>query len=199
VTSGRIDGMSVKEVVAVEMLDRLKALRAWLVIGATGIVSASCSGNSNSSGFDTSPATLISHCDQICNNILATCPTVAGVPYNACTSACNDLAVLPQSCVNPFASYLLCLAGATSVSVTCGANGEAAIVTPADCESDREATLNCNAAPGPVSACLALPGNVSCAAPPPGSGSNVEFCVGAPVNCAPPSPNPLGIGLYCCP
>ena len=28
----------------------------------------------------------------------------------------------PQSCLNPFASYLICLAGATSVTVTCGAS-----------------------------------------------------------------------------
>jgi hypothetical protein len=182
------------------MLDRLKALRAWLVIGATGIVSASCSGgNSNSGSFDTSPATLITKCNQICNNILAACPSVTGLPYNACTNACNDLAVLPQSCLNPFASYLICEAGATSVSVTCGANGDAALITPPDCESDREATLSCNAEPGLVSACIALPGNAACGAPPPGGGPTTEFCVGAPGNCAPPSPNPLGIGVYCCP
>jgi hypothetical protein len=181
------------------MFDRLKTLRAWLVIGATGIVSASCSGGNSNNASDTSPALLIAKCNQICNNILAACPSVLGAPYSACTSACNDLAVLPNSCLNPFTSYLVCLAGATSVSVTCGANGNAALVTPPDCEGDREATLNCNAAPGPVSACLALPGNTSCGAQPIGGGPNAEFCVGAPTNCAPPMANPLGIGLYCCP
>ncbi len=106
------------------MLDRKKMLSAWLVIGAIGIATASCSGsNSQSNGFDGSPATLISKCDQICNNVVASCAASAGLPYNACLSACNDLGLVPQSCLNPFASYLICLAGATSVTVTCGANG----------------------------------------------------------------------------
>ncbi len=183
------------------MLDRKKRLRAWLVIGAMGaigIVTASCSGSGgNSNGFDGSPQTLISKCDQICNNVVASCAATAGL--GTCESACNDLGLVPQSCLNPFASYLICLSGAASVSVTCGANGDAALVTPDDCEADREATLNCNASPGLVAACIALPGNASCAAPPAGGGPNAEFCVGAPSGCEPPSPNPLGIGVYCCP
>lgn len=182
------------------MLDRKKRLRAWLVIGVTGIVTASCSGSSNGgNGFDGSPATLINKCDQICNNVVAQCAAAAGVPYTTCLSACNDLGLLPQSCLNPFASYLLCIAGATSITVTCGANGDAALVTPDNCEADLEATLSCNASPGLVAACIALPGNASCAAPPAGGGPNTEFCVGAPSGCEPPSPNPLGIGVYCCP
>ena len=179
------------------MLDRKKRLGAWLVIGATGIVTASCSGSNNQgNGFDGSPATLISKCDQICNNIVAQCTSVSD---NTCLSACNDLGLVPQSCLNPFASYLICLAGVTSVTVTCGANGDAALITPPDCDQDREATLTCNASPGLVAACIALPGNASCAAPPVGGGPNAEFCVGAPNGCEPPSPNPLGIGIYCCP
>jgi len=178
----------------------MKSLRAWLVVGATGIVLASCSGNSSgNANFDGSPATLINKCDQICNNVVATCASAAGVPYNTCLSACNDLALVPSSCLNPFASYLICIAGATSVTVTCGAGTDYALVTPPDCESDREATLSCNASPGLVAACIALPGNASCAAVPLGGGPNPEFCVGAPSGCAPPSPNPLGIGVYCCP
>jgi hypothetical protein len=180
------------------MLDRIKAQSAWLVIGATGVVAASCGGNNNN-GSDSSPATLINTCDQICGNVLKACPSDAGVPYNTCLSACNDLALVPSSCLNPFASYLVCIAGATSVMVTCGNGGDDAIVTPADCEADREATLSCNASPGLVSACIALPGNTSCAAPPAGAGPHAEFCVGPPSGCAPPSANPLGIGVYCCP
>jgi len=91
------------------------------------------------------------------------------------------------------------VAGATSVSVTCGTNGDYVLVSPANCEDDRDATLSCNAKPGLVAACIALPPNVQCAAPPAGGGPNAEFCVGAPNGCAPPSANPLGIGLYCCP
>jgi hypothetical protein len=182
------------------MLNRKEALRAWLVIGATGIVTASCSSSGNGSGNGGgSPAMLVSKCDAICNNVLSQCPSTLGGPYNACLSACGDLNLVPQSCLDPFLSYLVCIAGATSVTVTCGANGGAAVVTPPDCESDREATLNCNASPGLVAACIALPGNTSCAAVPAGGGPNPEFCVGAPTGCAPPTPNPLGIGIYCCP
>ena len=169
-----------------------------LILGAVGVVTVSCSGGGHSNGLDESPATLINKCDQICNNILATCASAAGAPYNACTSACNDLAFIPSSCLDPFASYLICVAGATSVSVTCGGNGDSVLVSPANCESDREATLSCNAKPGLVAACIALPGNASCPAPM-AAGPNAEFCVGAPNGCAPPSPNPLGIGVYCCP
>jgi hypothetical protein len=180
------------------MLDRVKPLWAWLVFGA-GLVSASCSGGNSSSGFDTSPATLVSKCDQICSNIVAQCAAAAGAPFDACRSACGDLALIPQSCLNPFASYLLCVAGATSISVTCGPGGDSALVTPPDCEDDRQATLTCNASPGLVAACIALPANASCTLPPSGGGSNPEFCVGAPSGCAPPTANPLGIGVYCCP
>jgi hypothetical protein len=177
------------------MLNRKKARHAWLVIGATGIVTASCSSNGGGSGMsNSSPAMLVSQCDQICNNVVAQCAAVAGAP---CLSACNDLNLVPSSCLNPFLSYLVCITGATTV--TCGANGNAVLVTPPDCESDREATLNCNASPGLVAACIALPGNASCTAAPAGGGPNPEFCVGAPTGCAPPSPNPLGIGIYCCP
>jgi|HubBroStandDraft_6_1064221.scaffolds.fasta_scaffold130392_2 hypothetical protein len=179
------------------MLDRTKSLGAWLVIGATAIVSASCSSSGGGGGPDNSPATLINKCDQICSNVVATCTGASGA-YNACLSACGDLAVVPASCLNPFASYLICLTGATSVTVTCGANGDVALVTPPDCEADREATLNCNASPGLVAACIALPGNTSCATAPAGSGTNPVFCVGAPSGCEPPTPNPLGIGVYCC-
>jgi hypothetical protein len=184
------------------MLDRKKALRAWLLLGMTGVVTASCSSSdgSGTGASDTSPLTLVSKCDQICNNVVAECASAAGVPYNACISACSNLSLVPSTCLNPFLSYVVCVAGATSVTVTCGTNGgSVALVSPPDCESDREAALSCNASPGLVAACIALPGNASCLAAPLGGGRNPEFCVGAPTGCAPPSPNPLGIGIYCCP
>ncbi len=180
------------------MLDCMKSLGAWLVIGATGIVTASCSSSNSGGAPDDSPATLIAKCDQICSNVVAQFTGASGA-YDACRNACGDLALVPASCLNPFASYLICLAGATSVTVACEANGDVALVTPPDCEADREATVNCNASPGLVAACIAWPGNPSCAAPPVGSGPNAVFCVGAPNGCAPPTPNPLGIGVYCCP
>jgi hypothetical protein len=179
------------------MLDGTKSLRAWLLIGATGVVTASCSG-SGGSGLDDSPASLVSKCDQICNNVLMQCTSTTFAP-DTCTSACNDLYIAPSSCLNPLASYLVCAVGATSVAVTCGPSGDGVFVSPQSCEADREATLNCNASPGLVSACIALPLNASCTVPPEGGGTNPVFCVGAPMGCAPPSPNPLGIGVYCCP
>lgn len=184
------------------VLDRKKAPRACLFVGATMMVTASCSssGGNGPGGSNSSPATLVSDCDRICGNVLTKCPGVAGVPYNTCVSACDDLSLIPSSCLNPFASYLLCEVGATSVSVTCGPNGDSVtLLTPPACEGDRDATLTCNASPGLVAACIALPGNTSCTAAQVGGGPNPEFCVGAPTGCAPPNPNPLGIGLYCCP
>jgi hypothetical protein len=181
------------------MLDHKKALRAWAILGAIGVPMASCSGSDKGGNIDSSPSSLISKCDQICGNIVASCASAAGLPYSTCLGACNDLQLVPSSCLNPLASYLICLAGATSISVTCGAGGDYALVTPPDCEDDRQATLTCNASPGLVAACVALPGNLSCTAVPVGGGPNPEFCVGAPSGCAPPSPNPLGIGVYCCP
>lgn len=184
------------------MLDRKKALRACMLVGATLMMTASCSSGTSSTGSsNTSPAGLVNDCDQICDNVLMKCPGVANVPYNTCITACDDLSLVPMSCLNPFASYLLCEVGATSVSVACGPNGNSVtLATPPNCESDREATLTCNASPGLIAACIALPGNTSClTAPPVGGGPNPEFCVGAPTGCAPPNPNPLGIGIYCCP
>jgi hypothetical protein len=183
------------------MLDRKKALRACLFVAGTVMITASCSsGNSSTGSSNTSPAGLVNDCDQICNNVLMKCTGITGA-YNACITACSDLSLVPSSCLNPFASYLLCEA-TSSVSVACGPNGgSVTISTPQNCESDREATLTCNASPGLIAACIALPGNTSCLAPPAGGGLNPEFCVGAPTGCAPPNnnPNPLGIGIYCCP
>src|SRR5271154_1476282 len=125
------------------MLDRMKSLRAWLVIGAMGVVTASCSG-SGGGGIDDSPGTLVSKCNQICTNVLASCTSTTLAP-STCTSTCNDLYLAPSSCLDPLASYLVCAVGATSVTVTCGAGGDGVFVSPQSCESDREATLNCNA------------------------------------------------------
>jgi hypothetical protein len=185
------------------MLDRrtLRTLRVCLLLGVTGVVTASCSGGGTTTNYGPggpSPLSLIDTCDQICGNVLASCASAAGAPYNACVSACGDLSLVPTSCLNPFASYLSCVAGATSVQVMCGPGSTDVIVSPPDCSVYQQETLDCNASPGLVAACLAVPGNDSCAGPAM-PGPNPEFCVGAPQGCAPPSPNPLGIGIYCCP
>jgi hypothetical protein len=181
------------------MLDRSqapRALRLLALLAWAGLAVASCSssGTTNNRG-DGSPLTLVSTCDQICNNVVAQCVPAAGL-YNTCTSACGDLALLPSSCLDPFLSYVTCVAGATSVR--CGADGTYVLITPSQCEEARQETLDCNASPGLVAACVALPGNGSCASPDL-AGTTPEFCVGAPNGCMSPVANPLGIGVYCCP
>jgi hypothetical protein len=110
-----------------------------------------------------------------------------------CTAACGDLNLVQLGCLDPFASYLSCVAGATSVQ--CGPNGQDVLIEPPNCESERQAVLHCNAPPGVVAACLQLPNDSSCV---PSTGTAM-FCVGAPTGCHSPAPNPIGIGTYCCP
>jgi hypothetical protein len=187
----------------------LTSLRGVLLLGALGLAGVSCSGtggttirttgngNGSSSGGGIvlggpSPVSLVATCDNICNNVIAQC-TDSDSLYQTCTDACGDLSVIQQSCLDPFASYLTCLVGGNSIQ--CGAGGQYVLITPPECEADREATLNCNAEPGIVSACIALPGNTSCNAEQGGA----VFCLGAPAGCTSPGPNPIGIGIYCCP
>jgi hypothetical protein len=183
------------------MLDAKKSLRACLILGMTAIVTA-CSGgngsglnNGNGNGLvlgGPSPVTLVSTCDQICSNIVATCVESPSLD-DTCQSVCGDLSLVVPSCLDQFAGYLTCIAGATSVAVSCGPDGADVLVTPPQCEGDLEETQTCNASPGLVSACIAIPANPAC------GGLSTEFCVGAPETCSAPSPNPLGIGVYCCP
>jgi hypothetical protein len=179
------------------MLDRSNALRALPFFGLLGVAVASCSssGTTNGRNGNGSPGDLVSTCDTICNNVIAQCVPATGL-YGTCMSACNDLYLLPSSCLDPFLSYLTCIAGATSV--TCGGNGQYVLITPAQCQTAREDTLTCNASPGLVAACVALPGNDSCGSPDL-AGTNPLFCVGVPNGCTSPTTNPLGIGVYCCP
>jgi hypothetical protein len=159
---------------------------------AIGVASCSSSSNSGNGNPAATPGSLVSTCDQICNNVVAQC---AGASAVQCLSACDDLNLVPNTCLNPIASYLVCLSGATSVQ--CEAGGQYVLVAPADCRDDEQAVTNCNAGPSVVAACLELPGNTSCASS--AAGSKAAFCVGAPNGCQAPKPNPIGIGVYCCP
>jgi hypothetical protein len=184
------------------MLDPAKSLRGVLFASMMGIIGAGCSGSGTTTNYSRNGSggssglggpttgTLVSTCDQICSNVVAQCTDGPANVFTDCLSACGALNIVQDSCLDPFASYLACIAGATSV--TCGAGGAYVLITPAQCQGDLEATLNCNAAPGLVQACISLPGNTSCGA------SGAFFCVGAPAACSPPEPNPLGIGVYCC-
>ena len=184
------------------------SLRGWSAIAVVGLASASCSSGNTSSGNGygggTTTGTLVSTCDQICTNVVAQCGAASNL-YGTCLSACGDLNLVNLGCLDPFASYLTCIAGATQVQ--CGADGQYVLITPGQCEADRQSTLTCNAEPGLIAACIAVPGNDSCGATTTGTGlggtvtaaGRAEFCVGAPEGCTAPSPNPLGIGIYCCP
>jgi hypothetical protein len=158
------------------------------------LAGASCS-SGGSGGAGASPLTLVSECDRICGQ-LATCGASAASLQLQCSNACGNLSLVQAGCVDPFASYLTCLAGANSVQ--CGSGGQYVLVTPPACESSRQAFLSCNAGPSPVAACVQLPSNDACAsavAP----ATHAFFCVGAPAACTSPQPNPLGLGTFCCP
>lgn len=171
-----------------------KSVGRLLSVGAASLVAfavASCSSSSSGSGGATS-GSLVSTCDTICNNLS---PCASASLDTQCLSVCNDLNVVPATCLDPLASYLACLAGAKSVS--CQAGGQYVLVTPPECENDRQAWSSCNAGPSVIAACVQLATNVSCSGPAPGD--KAVFCIGAPSGCVPVNPNPLGIGRYCCP
>lgn len=176
---------------------RIARGRAWFAAPVAGAVLAagtSCSGSGSTSSTAT-PLTLVTECDEICQQ-LASCGVTAASLQAQCSSACGDLWLVQAGCLDAFASYMACLAGATSVQ--CGAGGQYVVVTPPSCDSYRESFLTCSAGPSPVAACIALPGNTACgtvAAP----SSNPSFCVGVPEGCVSPEPNPLGLGTFCCP
>ena len=173
--------------IATKSLGRLLCAGVAALVGAMGAGCSSDNNNNNGNGGGASPATLVSTCDTICNNLS---PCASASLAAQCLNVCNDLNVVPATCLDPFASYLACLAGAKSVS--CQAGGQYVLITPPECQSDRQAFVSCNANPSIIAACTQLQTNTSCA------GKSV-FCVGAPSGCAAPTPNPLGIGTYCCP
>ena len=54
-------------------------------------------------------ASLVTTCGMICSNIVAQCGFASPL-YDQCTGVCNDLILVPQTCVTEFAGYLACLA-----------------------------------------------------------------------------------------
>jgi hypothetical protein len=182
--------------------------RGALAVTAIVGVLAGCSGSSttttsNGNGSGSllgaiqsipTPDTLVTTCEKICNNVVAECVEADSL-LDTCLSGCEDLNLVSLGCVDPFATYLACLSGATSVTCQATADQISLQVTPPQCAADRSAAIECNAAPGLVSACIAVPGSSACD----GSFGSPAFCIGAPDSCLSPEPNPLGIGVYCCP
>jgi len=156
------------------------------------VAGVACSGDNSGSVGNNSPATLVSECQRVCDN-LATCGAMALGLEIDCKNACGALGLVQVACLNQFAGYLTCLSGASSVQCF---GDHSVIISPSDCEADRQTFLNCNPGPSAIAACVALPGNNGCAA---SSDFRAAFCVGTPPGCTAPSPNPLGIGTYCCP
>ena len=107
-----------------------------------------------------SPATLVSTCDTICDNLS---PCASASLAAQCLNVCNDSSVVPATCINQFASYLACLAGAKSVS--CQAGGQYVLITPTECETDWQAFVSCNANPSIIAARTQVQTNTPCASP----------------------------------
>jgi hypothetical protein len=181
--------------------------RGASVAGAIGWVLAGCSGSGTTTTYNRNgtlgngalgnslplPDTLVNECDKICENVVAECTDETPL-LNTCLTACNDLGLVNLGCVDTFATYLTCLAGSTTVSCTPGSID--VLVSPPECAADRQAAISCTAGPGLISACIAVPGNGECNGE---ISSQPTFCIGAPDTCISPAPNPLGIGVYCCP
>jgi hypothetical protein len=155
-------------------------------------LSLSC-GSDDGPGY-VRPAGLASTCATICDNVLAQCG-VAPAIHADCVGACQFLELAQVGCIDEFASYLVCLGGATSVS--CGANGQYVVLSPPNCQGQRLSYGLCTGDGPPLAACLAQPHrNGACAAV--RATAQAHFCVGQPVGCQ-SLEGGGAIGLYCCP
>ena len=140
-------------------------------------------------------SSLVITCDNICNNVVATCvnPPLSPNAYGQCLNACQYLDVVQSSCVTEFAGYLSCLAGANSIS--CSADGQYVVISPPSCDAQRNAYTQCTGGP-PLAACIETSqGGAPCDKH--STGTRTLFCAGAP----PPDCQSIGglLGPYCCP
>jgi hypothetical protein len=158
--------------------------------GGSFFSAGTAGGNAAPSGSN-----LVLTCDNICNNVVATCvsPPLSPDAYMQCINACQYLNLVQSTCVADFAGYLGCLAGANSVS--CSGNGQYVVVSPPTCEEQRNAYADCVGGP-PLAACIEIAQtSTSCAAHAPRN--RALICVGVP----PPDCDSTGglLGPYCCP
>jgi hypothetical protein len=147
------------------------------------------------SGASPSASSLVATCDNICNNVLATCvsPPLSPDAYTQCTSACQNLNLVQSSCAADFAGYLACLAGANSVM--CSGDGQYVVVSPPACDAQRNSYVDCTGGP-PLAACIEIARTgTTCDAH--GPRTRALICVGIP----PPDCDLAGglLGPYCCP
>ena len=163
--------------------------------GATNGTGGTFSSMGATGGVSGGGSSLVITCDNICNNVLATCttPPLAQGAYSQCLNACQNLDVAQSSCATDFAAYLACLAGANSVQ--CSGDGQYIVVSPPSCDEQRSAYASCTGGP-PLAACIETsPGSPACASHAPRT--RTLFCVGLP----PADCDPAGglLGPYCCP
>ena len=172
---------------------RASAPTLYAAVAAVVLALSLNCGSDNRPGYG-QPGGLASTCATICDNVLAQCG-VAPAIHADCVGACQVLELAQVGCIDEFASYLVCLGGATSVS--CGANGQYVVLSPPNCEGQRVSYGLCTGGGPPLAACLAQPHrNAECAAA--RVPAQAHFCVGQPVGCQ--SVEGGGsIGLYCCP
>ena len=121
----------------------------WL--GMSVLLAACGNGNGSSHGR---PGGLASTCSSICDNVLAQCGVEPAV-HAECLGACRQLELANVGCVDDFAAYLACVGGATSIS--CGANGQYVVVSPASCQPEKSAYDFCSGGGPPLAACFAQP------------------------------------------
>jgi hypothetical protein len=138
---------------------------------------------------------LVSTCSSICDNVLAKCG-VAPAVHADCLAACGRLDIADVGCVDEFAAYIACVGGATSI--TCGANGQYVVVSPASCAPQKSAYELCTGGGPPVAACFAQPWRDSACTATREPIAHALFCVGQPAGCQSVEGNGI-LGLYCCP
>jgi hypothetical protein len=182
-----------RNAVRVAMLKRTSFwLKPLLRVSGVALLAACGDGNGSSQGR---PAGLVSTCSSICDNVLARCG-VAPAVHAECLNACQQLELANVGCVDDLAAYLACVGGATSI--TCGANGQYVVVSPASCALEKSAYDFCTAGGPPLAACFAQPWRDAICSAAKAPSPRALFCVGRPAGCQSVEGGDV-LGLHCCP
>ncbi len=174
----------------------LKRTSSWwkpLLRGGGATLLVAC-GNGNGSN-SVPPEGLVSTCSTICDNVLAQCG-IAPAIHAECLRTCQQLELADVGCVDELAAYLACVGGATSI--TCGANGQYVVVSPASCQLEKSAYDSCTGGGPPLAACFAQPWRDSICSAARQPSPRALFCIGRPTGCQSVEGGDL-LGLHCCP
>jgi len=181
-----------KEVCDVMLRRRWFGRKPMLRVGMAALLAACGNGDGPSHGR---PAGLVSTCSSICDNVLAECG-VAPAIHAECLGACRQLELANVGCVDDFAAYLACVGGATSIS--CGANGQYVVVSPASCAPEKSAYDWCTGGGPPLAACFAQPWRDPICSAAREPSPRALFCIGRPAGCQSVEGSDM-FGLHCCP